>query len=161
MHRSLIVSAIAVALTAAVAASTPAVAQDAEKSVVYSAAQAQAGAKVFAENCARCHGDHLEGISTPPLKGPDFVPLKSKDPLLVGDIFRFVTQEMPAGNPGSLSHEEYLEVMAFILRENDNTPGAKPLVFSEALQSRAPIHPAAAASASPAATSGNDAMASE
>lgn len=161
MHRPLIISAIAVALTAAVAASSAAVAHGGEEGVAYSAAQARAGAKVYAEACARCHGDQLEGVSGPPLKGPAFVPLRSKDPLLVGDIFRFVTQQMPAGSPGSLSHKEYVNVMAFILRENGNPPSKKKLVFTQALTSTAPIHPDAATSASPAATSGNTTKASE
>jgi polar amino acid transport system substrate-binding protein len=147
---------------AAVAASSAAVAHGAEEEgVVYLASQARAGAKVYAKACARCHGDQLEGVSGPPLKGPAFVPLRSKDPLLVGDIFRFVTQQMPAGSPGSLSHREYVDVMAFMLRENGNPPTKKKLVFSEALTSRAPIHPEPATSTSPAPTSGNTTKAGE
>jgi polar amino acid transport system substrate-binding protein len=77
----------------------------ATRSGLYTSQQAAAVAKAYAANCARCHGANLEGISAPPLKGPDLTAPGAQGKLTVGDLFKYMTSLMPAGNPGSLSHE--------------------------------------------------------
>ena len=46
---------------------------------------------------------------------------------------------MPAGNPGSLSHDQYAQVMAFILSKNGYPAGATALDYNAALGSSVPL----------------------
>jgi mono/diheme cytochrome c family protein len=108
---------------------------------LYTADQATKGALAYYQNCAMCHGPNLDGqpggYSGPALKGSDFA-----DPSYdfhVSDIFNLVAKQMPAATPGSLSHEQDVEIMAFILQQNGYPPGAKELVYEEAEKSQVPI----------------------
>ena len=132
MNRS---SVIMVAAATLVAAATM-TAATATNSGLYTSKQAAAGAKVYADNCARCHGAKLEGVSAPALKGPDLTAPGAQGKLTVGDIFKYMTGLMPAGNPGSLSHDQYVAIMAFILKENGSPAGSKALSYQAASRSR-------------------------
>lgn len=107
---------------------------------LYTAAQAATGAKDYAQNCSRCHGVNLEGVSAPPLKGSDFsgVPGGSGK-LTIHDIFKYMTSLMPAGNAGSLSHDTYAAIMAYILKENGSPAGSTALTYAAAMKSTLPI----------------------
>ncbi len=135
MDRSALISATVATLVAAAAISTATAANNA----LYTPAQAAAGAKVYAESCARCHGADLSGVSGPALKGADLAASGAQGKLTVGDIFKYTRNMMPAGNPGSLTYDQYVDVMAFILRENGNPAGSAPLSYSVALHSNDPI----------------------
>jgi len=100
-------------------ADTPSIARPRHAKVpaLYTADQATQGALAYYKNCAMCHGPlldgQLSGYSGPALKGPEFA-----DPSYdfhVSDIFNFVAKLMPAGTPGSLTHEQDVQIMAFIL----------------------------------------------
>ncbi len=101
---------------------------------LFTDAQAAEGRQKFLENCARCHGPMLEGRSGPALKGANFASPKSD--FHVGDIFTIVSQNMPATAPGSLEHQDYVEIMAFLLQENGYPAGGKALTFDEAKASK-------------------------
>lgn len=111
----------------------------AQNNALYTPTQAAAGAKVYAESCARCHGADLSGVSGPALKGADLSAPGAQGKLTISDIFKYTRDMMPAGNPGSLSYEQYVDVMAFILRENGNPSGSEPLSSSVALHANDPI----------------------
>jgi polar amino acid transport system substrate-binding protein len=108
---------------------------------LYTADQATKGALTYVQSCAMCHGPLLDGqsggYSGPALKGPEFA-----DPSYdfhLSDIFNFVSKLMPATTPGSLTHEQDVEVMAFILQQNGYPPGSNELVYENAEKSRVPI----------------------
>src|SRR5438105_4015306 len=62
---------------------------------IYTSAQADRGKKVYAENCAACHGDKLEGgTSGPTLSGPDFTS-GYKDGS-AGALLNKINQDMPS-----------------------------------------------------------------
>jgi mono/diheme cytochrome c family protein len=90
----------------------------ADSKAYYTAAQAAAGAKAFAQSCAQCHGAHLQGVSAPALKGASMHGSQS-----IADIYSFMAQQMPAGNPGSLKPATYAAIMAFILKQNGHPAG--------------------------------------
>ena len=98
---------------------------------VYTKAQAAAGAKTYAANCSRCHGDKLEGVSAPALRGAGSG--------IAGDTvtqaYTFISTQMPAGNPGSLSSTEYVNVMAYILSQNGHAAGSASLTPAAAKKS--------------------------
>lgn len=96
------------------AASYMSVQAQAGKSVgdgVYSAAQAERGAKVYAENCGFCHGDDLKGSDViPAVTGTDFFGTwKGKT---AADLFEKISTTMPATAPGTLTPEQTAETMA-------------------------------------------------
>src|ERR1022692_1517677 len=76
---------------------------------LFTSAQASAGAKTYAAQCSRCHGAKLEGVSAPALSGSGSG-LKGDS---VSQAFTFISTQMPAGNPGSLSSTEYTNVLAY------------------------------------------------
>ncbi|QWT19855.1 c-type cytochrome [Bacillus sp. NP157] len=104
---------------------------------LYTTAQADSGATKYSDNCAQCHGPTLEGRAGPALKGPHFANPQAN--FHVGDIFTIVSQNMPATQPASLPQDDYVEIMAFLLRENGYPPGSTKLTFDEAKQSKVPL----------------------
>ena len=108
---------------------------------LYTEDQATKGALAYYKNCAMCHaptlGGQLAGYSGPALKGADFA-----DPSYnfhLSDIFNFVAKLMPAATPGSLTHVQDVDIMAFILQQNGYPAGSKELVYEEAEKSRVAI----------------------
>lgn len=108
---------------------------------LYTADQAASGALAYYKNCAMCHGPALDGqpggYSGPALKGPDFA-----DPSYdfhVNDIFNFVAKLMPAATPGSLTQDQDVQIMAFILQQNGYPAGSKELVYEDAEKSTVPL----------------------
>ena len=95
------------------------------QSGVYSAAQADEGAQVYAVRCAMCHGTRLEGtVETPGLVGK-FVANWAGRP--VGDLFDYLARAMPQGSPGTLGSQDNARLVAFILRANGAPAGDAPL----------------------------------
>jgi mono/diheme cytochrome c family protein len=133
--------AIAVAALASLAVLAPqhSIAAGSSSSVSFSAAQVSAGSKAFQQNCSTCHGTNLEGGAGPALSGPNFQTLNNKVHAKVGDIFTYMTTNMPLNAPASLTHDQYTTIMAFILSKNGYHPGGSPLTYSSALNSKAPI----------------------
>ncbi|MGH7051375.1 MAG: c-type cytochrome [Acetobacteraceae bacterium] len=101
----------------------------------YTAAQAEQGATAFENDCAQCHGANLEGYSGPALTGAAFANAYGSLSALLG----FISQNMPFDSPGSLSHDDYVAIVAFILSRNGAAPGATPLTFQAAMASKTPI----------------------
>ena len=95
----------------------------ASRTAYYTATQASAGAKAYAADCASCHGVHLEGVSAPALVGGGGMAASES----VADLYGFITEQMPAGNPGSLSSATYTSILAFLLEKNGHPAGAVPL----------------------------------
>jgi mono/diheme cytochrome c family protein len=114
------------------------------KPALYTDAQALAGTKLYAANCAACHGEHLEGGAGPALSGATLGTLAKNTKLTVGDMFTFMAQEMPLNEPASLKHHEYVEIMAFILKTNGYPAGSKALAYAGAMNSNVRIKPASA-----------------
>jgi mono/diheme cytochrome c family protein len=104
--------------------------------VPYSAAQATSGATLFASKCAGCHGANLEGGAGPALTGATLNTLAKNTKLTVGDMFTFISQQMPLNEPASLTHDQYVAIMAFILHYNGYKPSGSPLTYQTAMSSK-------------------------
>jgi mono/diheme cytochrome c family protein len=100
---------------------------------LYTFEQARSGAREYAGHCARCHGATLDGALGSPLRGAAFTDLGREGNLHIGEFFHFMITETPVGEGGSLSHRQYVEILAYILHENDYRPGPYPLTFNAAL----------------------------
>jgi mono/diheme cytochrome c family protein len=99
---------------------------------VYSEAQARRGEFVYPSVCGRCHGRSLDGapddpdmFSTPPIAGPKF--LREWSGRSLASLYEYTRTTMPAINPGSLSDQEFADVVAYLLRVSGFPPGAVEL----------------------------------
>jgi S-disulfanyl-L-cysteine oxidoreductase SoxD len=90
---------------------------------------AAAGAKVYAESCAACHGDKLQGNPEKGIGGDRLIggrgslatatPIKTVESYwpYATTLFDYVKRAMPFSAPGTLSDDEVYAVVAFILSE--------------------------------------------
>ncbi|GAJ28588.1 c-type cytochrome [Acidomonas methanolica] len=107
------------------------------KPALFTEDQAKAGAKEYADNCSQCHGDDLSGMAGPALKGPNFASAKAN--FHVSDIYAIVSKNMPATNPGSLTTDQYVNIMAFLLQQNGMPAGSTKLTADIATKSQVPL----------------------
>lgn len=124
--------AAAIAVAVALALITNAQAQS---EALYTDAQAQMGVDPYEDKCAMCHGANMEGQSGPTLLGSTFT---THYPT-VGDLMQFIVKNMPKDNPGTLSHDDYVNILAFILLKNGWPSGAHALTFDDASASKAAL----------------------
>jgi mono/diheme cytochrome c family protein len=93
---------------------------------VFTAAQAERGKGRYQTHCVECHAPDLGGTTfgdgAPALKGDGF---------LAGEnlyaVFDEVKRAMPFNAPGSLSDDVYIDVLAYVLRENGYPAGSEEL----------------------------------
>lgn len=99
---------------------------------VFSLAQADAGAAVYASSCAACHGANGQGAGgVPPVAGAAF--LANWRGRSVGELYAYLRDNMPPGGAGSLNTPDYLAVTAHLLRANGYPAGEAGLGTDEAL----------------------------
>jgi len=84
---------------------------------VYSSGQASRGQALFQSICTTCHG-------TDRFTGEEFVSGWTGKPL--SELFKAL-QTMPEDNPGSLSAQQYTDVMAYFLQLNKFPTGTEEL----------------------------------
>lgn len=80
------------------------------------AGQVALGETLFAQRCARCHGERGEGSFAPRLIGRDQGALRSF--ATADELADYIIRFMPPGGGGSLTREEYFSVVAFGLKAN-------------------------------------------
>jgi mono/diheme cytochrome c family protein len=82
------------------------------KNPYQSASAAAAGRKLYAQNCAQCHGSNLRGIG--PAPGLDRAPAKDAKP---GEIFWFITKgKLESGMPSwaNLPQQQRWQIVTFL-----------------------------------------------
>ena len=104
-------------------------------SISYRAVQSTAGSKLYEAKCSACHGANLEGGAGPALSGATLTTLSKNTKLTIGDMFTFIAQQMPLNEPASLTHDQYVSIMAYILHYNGYKTGSKPLTYDAAMNS--------------------------
>ncbi len=91
---------------------------------VYTLAQAQRGRELYKRECTLCHRDNLLGNTVdggPPLRGPQFT-TRWQD-IDVETLLSMVEELMPLEKPGSLSRQEYVDILSFVLWANQLPAG--------------------------------------
>lgn len=84
----------------------------------YSAAQARRGEQTFKDACTACHNiDEMAG---------DRFRASWADQS-AGDLFDFLSNAMPQGDPGSLTPQEYAAVIAYFLSRSGYPAGERDL----------------------------------
>ena len=118
MKKTMILVSIAGSLAIAVSLS----AQEEETSVqagVYSQEQAERGGEIFGIACLVCHqpeefaaGGYMHGWTG----------------MNVNDLVEFIRSTMPEDNPGRLKRQEYIDIVAFLLKQNGLPAGETEMV---------------------------------
>jgi mono/diheme cytochrome c family protein len=81
---------------------------------VYAAEQSKRGEPLYAQHCSSCHGTMLEGGEmAPPLAGGAFN--ANWNGLTLRDLFERIRISMPQNSPGSLSRQQYVDILAVML----------------------------------------------
>jgi len=94
---------------------------------VYSDAQAARGASAYDSACAGCHRADLAGATGPALRAQRFArEFAGKD---LKTLFTKVATTMPRNAPASLGDNVYLDVVAYVLKENGFPAGANELTL--------------------------------
>ena len=93
----------------------------------YTKAQATAGKDVFDKTCAVCHGDHMQGGVGPALAGDQFLSVSQFQKISAEYFYHFMSTHMPLTDPGSLTKEQYLDIMAYMLEVNGYPAGSREL----------------------------------
>lgn len=93
---------------------------------LFTAAQAKHGGDLYLDHCASCHGPNLnDGGFAPALTGQHF---KSEwSGKSAADLYSFIDSNMPPGEAGNLSPDEYSALEAYVLQANGAPPGDKAL----------------------------------
>ena len=142
MYR-LITAAALLALTIGLAGYTQTSPPTSSSSPSYGKDQADRGKAIYSQYCSKCHLDNLKGncpaedLSTtsyicaapgnaPALIGGSFMQRFYS----VGDVYSRVKWTMPADKPNSLSVEDNLSLVAYLLQAN-NIPAGKEDLKSE------------------------------
>jgi mono/diheme cytochrome c family protein len=90
---------------------------------VYTPAQATRGEAAYRTHCVSCHeGNEPDG---PLLTGTDFVDRWREDRL--SSLLTHIRTEMPGNQPGSLSENLYVDIVAFLLEANGLPGGSSEL----------------------------------
>ena len=113
---------LAAALAASTYSSVRAQAPTSVNDGIYTAAQADRGKAVYAMNCAGCHGDKAEGGNAgPTLSGADFT--NGYKDGNASALYGKISMDMPSSAPGSLTPEQYADVLAYLLSINKYPAG--------------------------------------
>src|SRR3954468_21302242 len=114
------------------------------KPPTYTTEQAQRGEAVVSERCVECHGDLLQGTEGPALKGDSFMKwLTARD---IGAAFSKISNTMPLEAEDSVSDQEKLDALAYLLQVNGvpEGNGELPPDLDELAKMRVQPKPAAA-----------------
>lgn len=99
----------------------------------YSKDQARAGQTLYYQHCAECHGASGEGQYGPGLLVDD----GNVQWQPVYYVYSYMQQHMPAGDAHALKKDEYIEIMAFMLKSHGHPAGTKPLTDTSLMNSGA------------------------
>jgi mono/diheme cytochrome c family protein len=88
------------------------------KSGVYSKEQADRGQDVYLGMCKNCHTPEFH-------TAPAFTTKWNGKPLSV--LYEYIRDQMPKNEPGSLSEQEYVDVLAYVLKLNHMPSGRTDL----------------------------------
>src|SRR3954468_17445380 len=92
----------------------------------YTEAQSQRGDAVSEKSCVSCHGPKLTGTDVgPTLQGEYFMMNWGGKP--AAELFDRIHTTMPADAPGSLTPQQTVDVIAYVLKLNNFAPGAAEL----------------------------------
>ena len=96
---------------------------------VYTDVQARRGAAAYDGACGRCHRGDLGGGDGPALKDDRFNRTFAGQDLK--NLYARIATTMPRGAPGSMADSVYLDILAYIIRENGFPAGSQDLSLDQ------------------------------
>jgi alcohol dehydrogenase (cytochrome c) len=96
--------------------------------------QAEAGRALFQTRCASCHATDLGGGEGPQLAGANFI--GGWGTRTARELIGTIRTTMPPANPGSLDDAASINLAAFILAANGDTPGDQTLTAASTITIR-------------------------
>jgi S-disulfanyl-L-cysteine oxidoreductase SoxD len=119
---------------------------------VYTDAQAARGQAIYQKQCTSCHGAKLEGLQGPPLVADAFLRQWHRQPL--SDLAGKIRNTMPADATGSLTPQQSVDLVAFILKTGGFPAGKTDLAADEATLGKITWPAGLVAAAAPASAPG-------
>lgn len=98
-----------------------------QQSGIYTEAQAARGQAVYDRKCASCHGLRLEGATASALAGVRFADKWGRSDKTVDDLYFITRTQMPFGAGNTLTIQQYIDSVAYVLKANGYKAGAKEL----------------------------------
>jgi mono/diheme cytochrome c family protein len=94
---------------------------------VYTTAQAQHGATLFASTCNKCHGPAAAGTVDDGgrLVGKEF--FEKYDDVTLDQLFTAIYTLMPLDHPKTLPTKDVADITAYLLQQNQMPAGSTPL----------------------------------
>ncbi|MCI0487802.1 MAG: PQQ-binding-like beta-propeller repeat protein, partial [Blastocatellia bacterium] len=108
---------------------------------VFTEAQAQRGKREYAIHCAYCHGENLEGKPTLALAGSEFMTKWGAGDKTVDDLYYITRTQMPYGVAGTLTDQQNIDIVAFMLQTNGYRSGTRELAADPAVLRKIKIAP--------------------
>jgi len=108
---------------------------------LYTQEQANRGKSLYAKECASCHGQSLEGKPATALAGPRFMAKWGQGQHSIDDLYYITRTQMPYETPGSLTAQQYIDIVAFILASNGYKAGSRALPADPAMLRQSKIAP--------------------
>src|SRR5262249_21502840 len=108
---------------------------------IYTDAQAVRGQAVYDNKCASCHGPRLEGGSASALSGGKFADRWARGDKSVDDLFNITRMQMQLGAENTLSKQQYIDAVAYILKPTGYKAGTRELPADPALLKQIKIEP--------------------
>lgn len=127
-RRILIACALPSIVAAVASGQTPSGTETTVRDGVYNQEQAKRGRTAYDAKCAACHDG---GTMGPELWGDPF--LTQWENKYVGAFFSRIQTTMPEDAPGSLSDNEVLDIVAYVLQTNGFPAGDKAIQSASAL----------------------------
>jgi S-disulfanyl-L-cysteine oxidoreductase SoxD len=118
-------AATAILFLAAIGAGVQAQSTKSVADGVYTDVQARRGAAAYDSACGRCHRGDLGGGDGPALKDDRFNRTFAGQDLK--HLYTRIATTMPRGAPGSMADSVYLDILAYIVRENGFPAGPQDL----------------------------------
>jgi S-disulfanyl-L-cysteine oxidoreductase SoxD len=82
----------------------------------------QSGQTVFSGNCAACHGNDGAGGIGPALWGST---ANLKKYGTADGLFKFISTAMPQSKPGSLTQQQYQQLLGYLLMQNKDATASQ------------------------------------
>jgi mono/diheme cytochrome c family protein len=93
------------------------------------------GQGVYSASCAGCHGNNGQGGAGPALWGSGATLGTYKGNTIFNnnaqDMLTFVSTKMPLAAPGSLTKQQYIELLAYILVQGNQISGSTTFIESQ------------------------------
>jgi len=94
----------------------------------FTSTQVAQGRFEYSQKCAVCHGAQLQGGGAPALKGKPFQ--QQWNGKMLKDFYDYVHSNMPLGQGGDLSGQEYADIVAYVLAQSGAPSGEEKLTPS-------------------------------